>query len=193
MKKYDEYIRNQTVVHGQIMKPAKYKIGLRRAIDHFFRVINDMDAMILDVGCGSGYGMDHLEAMGFRNVKGIELHHIKALIANAYWGDAAKYEFKETFDVILSSHSFEHMFDPDAALKNLLEHSAKESRFFFVLPYPDTGPETGHPASERLGLHEHDEGETVIAYFEDRGLVLRDARFDDYREPEIWLDMVRKP
>ena len=183
---YDEYVHNQTVVHGQMEKPSLYHEAERLAIAELFAGI-PKQARILDVGCGTGKGMAFLRSLGYSWVTGIELHPEKAKIANAFCGDAATFDFKTLYNVIYSSHSFEHMYDPEAALKNLKWAAALEAMFIFILPYPDTGDPKAHLGGFKIGTRVDDKGETVVRWFEERGLEMMFKKFDDYREPEIWL------
>jgi|GEM_PF-2866794 len=181
---YEEYVNCQTVVHGQIEKPAHYHLSERKAIDHLFRDI-PKTMSILDVGCGSGLGMKYLRKLGYVKVSGIELHPEKAKNAGAFHGDVANFGFPTLYDVIYSSHSFEHLFNPDMALEQLKKVSPKF--FIFILPYVDGGDIKPHCGSVALGTRVDDGGETVNKWFEDRGLILIEKRFDSVREPEIWL------
>ena len=180
---YEEYIHCQTVVHGQIEKPEHYHIAERRAIDHLFQDIPKTKS-ILDVGCGSGLGMKYLRELGYASVSGIELHPEKARIADAFRGDVAYFGFPTLYDVIYSSHSFEHMFDPNIVLERLTEIA---SEFIFILPYVDKGDIKPHCGSTILGTRIDDGGETVNKWFTDRGLELIEMKFDSFREQEIWL------
>lgn len=186
---YKEYVHNQTVVHGQIDKPSKYHEAERLAIAELFADI-PKGARILDVGCGTGKGMAFLRSLGYRWVTGIELHPEKAKIAKAFSGDAATFKFRTLYNVIYSSHSFEHMYDPEAALENLKWAAALGATFIFILPYPDTGDPKAHLGSFKIGTRVDDEGETVVKWFEDHGLRLVAKKFDDFREPEIWLKFI---
>ena len=70
---YDEYIRIQVEIHGAVEKPAKYGEGERKAIDWFFEFV-DTDKRILDLGCGSGVGIEYLMLRGYKNVVGLDLN-----------------------------------------------------------------------------------------------------------------------
>lgn len=184
---YEEYVHCQTVIHGQIEKPEHYHIAERKAIDYLFKDVPKM-SLILDVGCGSGLGMKHLRSLGYLNTFGLELHPEKARIANAFEGDIASFVSAISYDVIYSSHSFEHTFDPTLALERMKEIA---SEFIFILPYPDTGDSNAHRASFEIGTRIDDEGKTVVSWFEDRGLKLIQKTFDNFREAEIWLKFQR--
>lgn len=183
---YADYIENQIVTHGQIDKPARYHECERLAIDTLFAPY-PLDLAILDVGCGSGLGMAYLREIGYEDVSGIDLHPAKAELAGAYSGDIALFDFERTFDIIYSSHSFEHMYAPGAALEHM---KSLATHFIFILPYVDTGDPKAHLASFDIGTRVDDGGETVVRWFVDHGLMLVDRQFSSLREPEIWLRFV---
>jgi SAM-dependent methyltransferase len=196
---YVEYLRIQTEVHGQIDKPPEYHVAERLAIDFLFKDI-PQEAIILDVGCAVGLGMQYLKQIGYKNVTGIDINHRKVAVAreaghDAYVGDVAHVQWQSWappfFDVIYCSHTFEHMYDPEQAITGLLRRVVSEATFFFILPYVDTGDLQAHCASEELGLRVRDMGDTVIKWFEDRGLRLVSKSLSDEREPEIWLEFRR--
>lgn len=180
---YEEYVNCQIVIHGQIEKPAHYHLSERKAIDYLFQEV-PFDVSILDVGCGSGMGMEYLRSQGYLDVSGIELHPEKAKIAGAIHGDVSLYDFQREYDLIYSSHSMEHMFDPSLALEQMKKITYG---FIFIIPYVDLGDINAHRASIELGTRIDDGGETVIEWFGDRGLILIERKFSDVREPEIWL------
>lgn len=188
MTDYQDYVRTQIVVHGQIEKPEHYHIAERVALTAMFMPI-PQDVNVLDVGCGTGKGMRFLkDELNFQNVWGIELHPEKAELAGAFHGDIATFEFPVKFDVFYASHSFEHMFDPAAALANMIRHVRDQyARFIFILPYPESGDPKAHCASPIIGTDVDDEGATAIRWFEAQGLRFIWKKLDDFREKEIWL------
>jgi len=195
---YDEYVKLQTEVHGQLKKPKRYRDGERRAINWFFKY-EPADARILDVGCGVGIGMRHLHNIHFDKVVGIELNKKKVEMClrrglDVVHGDIAFEHFESygnLFDIVWSSHSFEHC-KPNTTMINLFRLTKLDAKFFFVLPYPDLSPNEAHCGSEEMGLDIDDEGATLVKWFEDRGLELIEKTFDDRREKEIWLKFRRK-
>jgi SAM-dependent methyltransferase len=193
---HDEYIRMQVEEHGQVKKPLHYRRGQKRAIDEFFREVPQI-SRVLDLGCGDGTGVKHLNSIGFKDVVGIDLHPRKIALGrkmglNVYQRDLYTCEF-ENFDIVWSSHSFEHMIDPEKALGRLCEMTEENAKFFFVMPYPDTAPANAHVASRTIGLDIDDEGETVMEWFWSSGMFRASThKFDKYREPEIWIELWRK-
>ena len=188
---YDDYFKNQTVDHGMVLKPSAYHKAERIAIDYLFRDI-PLARHILDVGCGIGQAMAYLNEKGYKHVQGLDLNDEKIFVAQCFGmlaraGDVARWQFRQKFEVIYCSHTFEHMFEPHRALWNLKEHAFDGADFIFILPYPDAGDPKAHLASFDLGTREDDDGESVVRYFTSRGLELIEKKMDDFREPEIWL------
>ncbi len=91
------------------------------------------DDAILDVGCGIGDRLLELSKDGFRNLTGIDpfisadIHHqngVKIFKKNIHEIDGA-------FDFIMLHHSFEHMPDPESALREL-NRLLKKGRFVLI-------------------------------------------------------------
>ena len=190
---YDEYVRIQTVEHGQVKKPHHYRVGERKAVDWFFKY-EPLDARILDVGCGVGVEIRQLYNLNFDKIFGIELNPRKVEVClrrgfDVVLGDAGLKQFESygtLFDIVWSSHSFEHCL-PKLTIDNLKYITRYDAKFFFVLPYPDLTPANAHCASKEIGLNIDDGGKTLIQWFEDQGLELIVKKFDTFREKEIWL------
>jgi SAM-dependent methyltransferase len=86
----------------------------------------DLDARILDVGCGSGSLLLALRDDGFTRLTGVD-----PLIPRAfeYAGDVRIHarplaDIPGPFDVVMLHHSFEHVPDPEATLREVRERTA---------------------------------------------------------------------
>lgn len=191
---YEDYVENQTVTHGQVIKPVQYHLGERKAID-WFVVDARQTWTVLDVGCAVGLGMRYFQLLGCSPVVGIDLSPDKVQVARwfgltAFAGDIArKAVFPPVggYDLIWCSHTFEHMLEPDKALEVMKAVLSPRGRMGFVLPYPDTGDPTAHCASARLGLRKKDDGKSVLRWFSDRGMYVVKTDFSSVREDEIWI------
>jgi len=79
---------------------------------------NNFSLKILEAGCGNGRVVKYLNDLGYSNIEGIELNNeIVALLnkkygnLNIYNGDIISYDFKKTFDFIISYGVVEHFVD----------------------------------------------------------------------------------
>ena len=197
MMNYDQYVKYQTEGPGMIKKPLKYRRGERRAIEWFFELV-PRHLSVFDLGCGTAVGIKHLEKLGFTKISGIELNQKKVNIcrrkvnnSKIYFGDITSTSIWGKYDVIWASHSFEHMLEPEKVIRILHRITYPMAQFFFILPYPDTGPKEVHCASDIIGTRIDDAGKTVMNWFENNGLRIVDYKFDNFRENEIWLKMIK--
>ncbi len=195
---YRTYLKMQTA--GPVKKPEHYHIAEKIAIDEFFEEI-PKDVRILDLGCAIGLGMKYLESLGYENVYGIDLDERKIRYANEIGGiqnimlgDIADFDFADMprFDVIYSSHCLEHAYNVEDAVKGMRNIAKDDAKFFIILPYPNPNPSPAHWSTPVLGLDINDGGVTVESWFGSKGFVITSMKFDDYREPEIWMIMVRE-
>jgi SAM-dependent methyltransferase len=85
------------------------------------------DARILDVGCGYGEVLMELRDVGFTHLSGID-PYVKANVEPSNGVVIRKLELQdlrgETFDLITLHHAFEHMSDPAATMKSIVERLA---------------------------------------------------------------------
>jgi SAM-dependent methyltransferase len=190
MMDYEAYLKMQTA--GPVYKPERYHEAERIAIGKLFWNIPP-EANILDLGCGTGSGVRFLNEHGYENVYGLDLDPRKVEAADhphILLGDIAyPPSFFPLFDVIYSSHCLEHVFDIEAAVEKMKSITTKRAKFFIILPYPDLTPSPAHYSSPTLGLNKDDKGVTTRLWFTMRGFKLKSVKFDDFREPEIWLTM----
>lgn len=187
---YLTYLKMQTA--GPVLKPEHYHIAERKTIDYLFKDI-PKGSYVLDVGCAIGLGVKYLNKSGF-HASGIDLDHRKTAAFDEVrykliLGDFAEFDFSkyDPWDVIYCSHCLEHVWDADAVIEKMKGITKPEAAFFFILPYPDLNPSPAHWSTPVIGLNIDDGALTVRDWFGDRGLVATGLRFDDFREPEIWL------
>lgn len=72
---------------------------------------------ILDIGCGSGELLDSLFEMGFKNISGIDLFAEKKSKYSWKFKKTDIFGVNRKYDLVLFSHSFEHMMNPLDILK----------------------------------------------------------------------------
>lgn len=196
---FEAYRNAQTVTYKSFESDQpKWKHGQ----DRFIRLWLDQyprSSHILDCACGDGVGLRVFKELGFTNVEGIELCEDKLNKAgqygfNVHFGDMHEMNnlFDLSFDVVYSSHTLEHALDPIKALRELKRIMKAEGHLVLVLPYPDTGPKEAHCAKHILGSDLDDNAQALTAVLESMGFKVLEKRYDDFREPEVWLRLALK-
>lgn len=198
---YADYLAYQTE-HARSFegKIPKYAHGQKEYIRKKFSSF-DRKLSILDCACGDGTGLRCFKSLGFKNVIGVELCPEKIHLANRSGFKIFNEDMHKllsifhpsSFDIIYSSHSLEHAFDPDKVVRNFWELLGLFGRLFVVLPYPDNINDKhrrkAHCGSKILGLDRRDQGTDTSDFFTKRGFALRLKEFNSQREAEIWLEL----
>jgi len=180
---------------------AHWSEGQRRYLTRTFAG-TDLNAEILDAGCGDGVGIAQLKEMGFARLTGVDMSEKKLAKARAAT-PTAKFLLGDLhtdldalpsawFDVVMSSHALEHCHDPAvvvAQFKRLLRPGGK---LLIVVPFPDQGPLDAHCGSLALSTRVADGGAGVLTWFTRQGFDAIQIDFDDFREQEIWLSLVAR-
>jgi 2-polyprenyl-3-methyl-5-hydroxy-6-metoxy-1,4-benzoquinol methylase len=84
----------------------------------------NLESKILDVGCGDGKHLSHLDGVGFKNLLGAD-PFIEDTINFGNGHKIVKKTFQELdgkFDLIMFHHSFEHMPNPKEILQSVHDH-----------------------------------------------------------------------
>ena len=94
----------------------------------FKEVKPSLDSKVLDVGCGEGSFLSDLESKGFNNLTGVDpyIRESKEFSKRFRIIKCELEQLESKYDVIVLSHSFEHMADQKkviSALSNLLEEN----------------------------------------------------------------------
>lgn len=192
---YIEYCNNQQIKYRSYESSFdRWKEGQKRFIDLNIVNIFPQQTRILDVCCGDGVGLRIFKQYGYESVTGIDFEETKVESAKSIGYEVNRADFHDlsflkdkSFDLIYSSHSLEHSYDPSLVLKHFHRILEDSGEMLIILPYPDTGPLDAHCAKEILGTTKLDNGDFVSKYICSFGFDLLDKAFDDYREPEIWL------
>jgi SAM-dependent methyltransferase len=108
--------------------------------DWFRQAQLSLDSRILDVGCGAGGLLLKLQREGFRSLLGAD----PFIQADIDYGNGVKIlkrgvdELEGKFDFVMLHHSFEHMPDPAAALRNLSRLVAPGGTLLLRIPVADS-------------------------------------------------------
>lgn len=178
---------------------TKYKAGQQRCIKRLFSNTN-RQKRILDIACGDGVGLREFKKLGFKNVIGVEFNDKKLIPAGKIGYRVLNLDMhnlsgirSRSLDIVYSSHTLEHAYYPDKAIRELYRVLVPGGRLYVILPYPDMRKKSlrAHGARLELGTNVSDSGAKVVSYFENRGFKLLKKTFDSFREPEIWLVLKR--
>ncbi|MFW9989365.1 MAG: class I SAM-dependent methyltransferase, partial [Candidatus Odinarchaeota archaeon] len=123
-KNYDEYLNFQLEKHaGHESKHSRWSKGQIRFIDKNFSKL-DRSLKIIDIACGDGVGLFQFKKLNFYNVIGVELNEEKLNIAKKIGYNVFNLDMhnlsifpNNEFDIIYSSHTLEHAFNPSEVLK----------------------------------------------------------------------------
>lgn len=175
-------------------RPFRYRAGQKKAISELYipMFYHRHNKTALDIGCGIGTGLQAMKGVGIEQLVGIDLNFDRLRLArrrmlDVVQADMENLPFEGKFGIIWSSHSFEHVHDPEKALDEIKRVIGKFARICFIIPYPDEHPTELHTASKAIGAHIDDGAVTLVKWFEDRGLTLIYKKFDNYREKEVWM------
>ena len=199
---YDNYLYYQICSGLSFEKDnVHWKNGQQLCIEKKFSNL-DRNLKILDICCGDGRGLIKFKELGFNDVTGVEISEEKITFAKETGYTIIKqdiccgpFEFGEKFDIIYSSHTIEHVLNPEYTIKNIMNLLDDNGTFILILPYPDVGasdPKDDHRFKVHcgvipLGLHICDNGLTTVNIINNMGFKVVNVEFDNYREPEIHL------
>lgn len=199
---YDDYI-NYQIKNGLSFErnSPHWSRGQQLCIKKNFHDLN-RNLRILDICCGDGMGLQKFKEMGFNDVTGVEISDEKINLAKQFGYSVIKqdiccgpFNFGEKYDVIYSSHTIEHVLNPEYTIKNIMNLLKDDGTFLLILPYPDidaANPNNDHRFKIHcgvipLGLHINDNGKTTTDIINKMGFNIINVEFNNYREPEIHL------
>ena len=192
---YTEYCNNQQIKYRSYESSFdRWKEGQKRFIDLNIVNVFPQQTRILDVCCGDGVGLRVFKEYGYECVIGVDFEETKVETAKSIGYEVHRADFHDlsffedkSFDLIYSSHSLEHSYDPSLVIKHFHRILEDNGEILIILPYPDNGPLDAHCAKEILGTTKLDNGDFVSNYICSFGFDLINKSLDNYREPEIWL------
>ena len=199
---YDDYINWQIKTGLSFEKDNnKWMIGQRKCVEQNFDTM-DRNSKILDICCGDGQGLKKFKEMGFKHIYGVEVCKDKINFAKQYGYTiydcdicSGPFDIGDNYDCIYSSHTIEHVLNPEYTIRNIMTKLKNDGKFILILPYPEYA--AGNTTNEHnfkvhcgvipLGLHINDKGTTLINKIQQLGYKVVDYKFESYREPEIQL------
>jgi ubiquinone/menaquinone biosynthesis C-methylase UbiE len=132
---------------------------------------------VLDLGCGTGYGTAHL-ARAARSIVGIDNSRAAIKFArNRYSGisflqmDAQKLNFpQESFDLIVSSETLEHVHDQSRSLEEIRRVLRRDGLLFLATPNPEMFVGKFNPYHVKENTHA--ELRRLLEYYFSRAVIL---------------------
>lgn len=109
--------------------------------NYFFSLLGDLNirsnSKILDVGCGAGNFLFQLKELNFKDLTGIDLYLEKEIYAKNFKilkKSIHQLPDNHKFDLIIFSHSFEHMKDPFETLTKVKSILSKNGTCIIRIP-----------------------------------------------------------
>jgi SAM-dependent methyltransferase len=147
--KYHNHIKHyqkDATFHSYFENDPIEEHNIKRRYAYIFKWLTTTDnGMILEIGSGGGYALDHINKkkniyipldIPITNLEGIKTRTEKAIFPVS--GDAYKLPFKDNcFDGIIVSEVLEHLEDPSAALKEMSRILNKDGLLVLSVPYKE--------------------------------------------------------
>lgn len=193
---YDNYVYMQTVKYASHEdEHSVWSEGQLRFINSIVHLLPE-NSKILDVGCGDGISLARFNELGHSAI-GIDFNEEKlnvaknkgCLVENCDMHDMSIFD-DEQFDIIISSHSLEHAYNPVKVLNEFNRVLKSEGLLFVVVPFPDTADYAieAHVGRDILGTSDPLNGKIkIVKLFKENGFSVSNIKEDYYREPEIWI------
>lgn len=93
---------------------------------------------LVDIGCGDGHWLDYLYEMGYHNITGVDLFTPKEQIKGVKWkfikGDIFSLLSASKYDYVILNHSFEHMDNPQAVMKQIYKILSPKGTCIISIP-----------------------------------------------------------
>lgn len=121
---------------------------MEEAIIKFGQSIADKNSRLLDIGCGEGRGLDALVKLDFKQVFGVDISPDKIAKARSKGYLIYEYDFHKltelpllakSFDYTFCSHTLEHAYDIELALKSI--EFVTKKQLHFIVPVGETKEE----------------------------------------------------
>ncbi len=152
------------------------------------------EQLILDCACGDGTSIKALQQHGMQKVIGVEFNSDKAIVAEETGCQIFQADFHDlnifmadVFDVIFSSHSLEHAYNPLLVLKEFHRILSPYGKLIIIVPYPDYQTNGGHCGRFDLKTDVPDNAQSCAQVFQNAGFVIDRLQPLNVREPEILI------
>jgi ubiquinone/menaquinone biosynthesis C-methylase UbiE len=195
---YDEYVYMQTVKYMSHEEDSVWADGQIRFLESITHLL-PQNCKIFDAGCGDGVSLVKLNELGHTTM-GIDLSEEKLQRAVAKGCSVVKADMHNLsfipdneFDVLISSHSLEHTYNPSLVLNEFNRILKSDGLLFIVLPFPDNADYAveAHIGRDILGTSDPDNGPMVAKFIGSHGFNILTVKYDSYREPEIWISATK--
>src|ERR1035437_7041343 len=190
---YSDYLNRQITKYMSHERDNQHwEDGQKRYILNKFNGYS-RDMKILDIACGDGVGLRVFRELGFRDIIGVEYQDDKIANAKLSGYPVIKADMhdlsvfsNQSFDIVYSSHTFEHAYYPIKVLKELYRILKSVGILQVVLPFIDIGPDDAHGGKYELKTYQTDPM-LVVDVFKSIGFKSVFFEIDSFREPELWV------
>lgn len=128
--------------YGNLFKGRKRQGNL--ILSHYLKpLLGDKRGSFLEIGAGTGAMLASAKELGFNNVIGLELNLVAADYARENHGfqmfsedicEASLDTLPSDIDCVFSYHTFEHLYDPYQAMKNVYDLLKPGGLFVVIVP-----------------------------------------------------------
>ena len=147
LKFFNEWLYTAHMVEQEL--PDYHRELTEKMVENYVDPLNlPKDAVILDMGCGSGYFLDSMKARGYTNVTGITLSLTDTKICRDKGHNIKNYDmtflpqkdgyYDESVDFIFCRHSMEHSPYPILTLAEYNRLLKLKGQIYMETPFPDT-------------------------------------------------------
>ena len=146
LKFYNEWLYTAHMVEQEL--PDYHRELTEKMVENYIDPLNlPKDAIILDMGCGSGYFLDSMKARGYTNLTGITLSLTDTKICRDKGHNIKNYDmsflpqkdgyYDESVDFIFLRHALEHSPYPIFSLMEYNRVLKQGSKIYIEVPAPD--------------------------------------------------------
>jgi len=136
---FDRYYESQSKYDGNRTDPSRQEV-MKNGLEFISQFVSDKDSRILEIGCGSGDFLRHLEHNGFSSLSAIEpsKHSVDLLLKetgiNAMTGSFLKVGSSSTHDLVILLTVLEHVVDLSRAIRSISNMLRQDGLLFIRVP-----------------------------------------------------------